>query len=243
MLRGEFEQKVVGLVVERRTDLHLDFVEQVPPRLPHRIEPPARAQGNADAGGLDDRFQNLPGAGVFAGIDQRVREVPLRLPGQGMVLSQGGDHERDQRIEQTRGIGGLPNYTNAAVWYRKSADQNFPEAQANLASLYARGNGVKKDVAEAINWWRKAGAQGVAWAQFNLGVAYDRGEGVTTNYAEARKWYDLAARQGFADAQYNGSGQWCDCRLYSRNGIIYARQYLDFARNFSPCSKDKDKLR
>ena len=55
-----------------------------------------------------------------------------------------------------KGLGVPPDYTTAASWYRKAADQNVTRAQINLGFLYERGLGVEKDVATALHWYRKA---------------------------------------------------------------------------------------
>jgi TPR repeat protein len=96
-----------------------------------------------------------------------------------------------------QGLGGVAKDEAEAVkWYRKAADLNKPEAQYNLAGMYANGRGVTQDYAEAVKWWRKAAEQGYADAQSCLGVQYGTGEGVPKNYVEAYKWRLLAAAQG-----------------------------------------------
>ena len=48
---------------------------------------------------------------------------------------------------------GLPqDYTQAAIWYRKAAEQGGAEAQFNLGLLFDNGHGVPKDYAEAYFW-------------------------------------------------------------------------------------------
>jgi hypothetical protein len=49
-----------------------------------------------------------------------------------------------------------PNYAEAAVWYRKSAEQGYHPAQTSLGTLYEHGLGVPKDKAIALDWYRKA---------------------------------------------------------------------------------------
>jgi len=99
---------------------------------------------------------------------------------------------------------GVPqDYTKAAKWYRKAAEQGYAPAQSNLGVMYEHGKGVPKDYTKAVEWYRKATEQGIAIAQFNLGVMYDNGKGVPKDYAEALKWYRKAAEQGNASAQYN----------------------------------------
>ena len=43
-----------------------------------------------------------------------------------------------------------PDYSTAAQWYRKAADQGNSRAQINLGSLYERGLGVAKNKATAL---------------------------------------------------------------------------------------------
>jgi TPR repeat protein len=76
------------------------------------------------------------------------------------------------------------------------AENGDVEAQNNLGTCYAKGEGVPKDSAEAVKWFRKVAEQGFAEAQYNLGICYDEGKGVSKDSAEAVKWYRKAAEQG-----------------------------------------------
>ena len=94
------------------------------------------------------------------------------------------------------------NYSEAATWYRKAAEQGHVRAQYELGGLYHIGRGVTKDNQKAFKWYRKAADQGYADAQNGLGYIYQIGLGVTRDYQEAIKWYRKAAEQGHANAQY-----------------------------------------
>ncbi|WP_141698889.1 tetratricopeptide repeat protein, partial [Candidatus Marithrix sp. Canyon 246] len=63
------------------------------------------------------------------------------------------------------GLGVEQNFTEAANWYRKSAEQNNVDAQFNLAAMYKKGEGVEKDITQAIYWLRKAADQGDKYAK------------------------------------------------------------------------------
>ena len=95
----------------------------------------------------------------------------------------------------------LEDREEAAIWYRKSADQGNVESQAHLGMMYGAGIGVKKSDKEAVMWYRKAAEQGHAGTQWLLGVSYDNGKGVKKNHKEAEKWLQLAAKQDHAAAQ------------------------------------------
>ncbi|MDG2286187.1 MAG: tetratricopeptide repeat protein, partial [Alphaproteobacteria bacterium] len=95
------------------------------------------------------------------------------------------------------------DFTEAAKWYRKAAEQGNADAQFNLGVMYYNGDGVTQDYVEAAKWYRKVAEQGDAEAQNKLGFMYRKGEGVTQDYAEAVKWYRKAAEQENVMAQYS----------------------------------------
>jgi TPR repeat protein len=48
---------------------------------------------------------------------------------------------------------GVPrNYTEAAMWYRRAAEQGDSLAQYSLGLLYDKGQGVPQDIVEANKW-------------------------------------------------------------------------------------------
>jgi TPR repeat protein len=48
---------------------------------------------------------------------------------------------------------GVPqNYTEAAMWYRRAAEQGDSLAQYSLGLLYDKGQGVPRDIVEAGKW-------------------------------------------------------------------------------------------
>ncbi|MFW5811089.1 MAG: caspase family protein [Thermodesulfobacteriota bacterium] len=55
-----------------------------------------------------------------------------------------------------KGVGGPPQYGQAAAWFEKAADQGYARAQLNLGFLYEKGLGVPKDQAKALNLYRQA---------------------------------------------------------------------------------------
>ena len=59
-------------------------------------------------------------------------------------------------IETGRGVP--QNYTDAAMWYRRAAEQGDSLAQYSLGLLYDRGFGVPQDIIEAAKWLNLATA-------------------------------------------------------------------------------------
>ena len=102
-----------------------------------------------------------------------------------------------------KGEGLARDYHQAAIWYRKAADQGYVRAFANLGQLYEKGLGVPADNAQAIAWYRKGAERGDAVAQLNLGIFYAEGRGVTRDDQQACVWYRRAAEQELVEAQNN----------------------------------------
>jgi TPR repeat protein len=109
---------------------------------------------------------------------------------------------------------GVPeDYTQAALWWRKAAEQGDAVAEFMLGSLYREGQGVPLDYTQAALWIRKSAAQGNADAEDSLGRLYEKGQGVPQDDAQAIAWFRKAAEQGKDDAQvyvgvlyYSGTG-------------------------------------
>lgn len=62
----------------------------------------------------------------------------------------------------------LDKYTEAAVWWTKSAEQGDMQAQCNLAHLYDVGLGVVRDENKAKQLWRQAAKKGCDKSAENL---------------------------------------------------------------------------
>ena len=91
---------------------------------------------------------------------------------------------------------GVPqDYTQAAEWYRKAAEQGLDNAQYNLGVLYNDGQGVPQDYAEAY-FWLDLGAAGKPPDAEQ--VAKDRDEAashltpadLSREQERARKWFE-----------------------------------------------------
>jgi uncharacterized protein len=97
------------------------------------------------------------------------------------------------RIE---GYGIEQDQKQAAFWYEKAAQQGHPEAEYNLARLYATGQGVPRDQEQALHWVRAAASQGYAPAQARFGLRYANGSGIAQDHRLAYFWLTLAYLHG-----------------------------------------------
>lgn len=55
-----------------------------------------------------------------------------------------------------KGLGTAPDYSMAASWFRKAAEQGDKRAKINLGYLYEQGMGVEQNLGEALNLYREA---------------------------------------------------------------------------------------
>jgi hypothetical protein len=121
--------------------------------------------------------------------------LTLRLPHEECLAR----HSSDRRNFRDDGVP--QDYTEAAEWYRKAAEQGFARGQNALGFIYIHGRGVPQNYAEALTWYRKAADQGLAEAQQDLGVMYAKGNGVPQDYVMAHMWFNLAAARLPASAK------------------------------------------
>jgi len=99
------------------------------------------------------------------------------------------------------GYGMPQDNQQAAYWYQRAAQKGHPEAEFNLARLYAGGHGVKKDEEQAARWVSASATQGYAPAMANLGLRFATGNGVTQNEQRAYFWLTLAFLHGEKSAE------------------------------------------
>ena len=85
----------------------------------------------------------------------------------------------------------------------KKAFSGAPEAQHDLATMYASGKSVAQDYKRAAYWFYKAADGGIANADYNLGVMFQQGMGVRKDVNKALGWYEKAAQLGHPEAMYN----------------------------------------
>lgn len=98
--------------------------------------------------------------------------------------------------------------------FRAAAESGSPAAMYGLGECYARGKGVRQDIAEAAKWYREAAERGHTDAMVWLAEACLVGAIVTQDDAEAGRWFRKAADAGNARAMLK-LGEW-----YLRGEIV-----------------------
>ena len=110
-------------------------------------------------------------------------------------------------------IGIDQDYSQAAEWYEKAAENGMDAAQNNLGIMYYHGVGVGQNYEKAFWWFSKAAERMEQGALSNLGNCYYWGHGVEQDYEKAVKYHHKAACLGYANSQevlgemyYDGKG-------------------------------------
>lgn len=107
------------------------------------------------------------------------------------------------------------------------AFDGVPEAQHDLAAIYAEGRRVRLDYARARAWFTRAAAAGVANAYYNLGVMEQQGLGQPVDLKAAMAHYAHAADLGHPEAMYNLGLFYTSTRGGERNvprGVSYLKK-------------------
>jgi tetratricopeptide (TPR) repeat protein len=116
------------------------------------------------------------------------------------------------------------NFAEAAVWYRKAAEQGIPHAQFNLGVFLLNGIGCKQNEAEAVKWFQAAANQGYVNAIYNLAFMYENGSGCQRDLKLAFELYQSAAKEKEPDSQYKVATLLLDQKLQVQAGLDYRQQ-------------------
>ncbi len=91
-----------------------------------------------------------------------------------------------------KGEGTERDYTTAAMWFKRSARQQFAKAQYNLAYCYMNGRGVPRDYDKASNLLHRSAENNYQRAQQTLADCYAKGILVEQDEGESRRWQERA---------------------------------------------------
>ena len=90
----------------------------------------------------------------------------------------------------------------AAVWFRKAAEQGDADAQYRLGCMYADGDGLPQDTAQAQEWLHKAAEQGAFEAWDRLSVMYNAGQLQPRGREMSRDWLRMVIQRKKAKEYY-----------------------------------------
>ncbi len=94
-------------------------------------------------------------------------------------------------------------YKAAMAEFEPLVTEGYAPAQYQMALIYQKGHGVRKDKQKAFELFSKAAAQNYPDALFDLALLYSEGNGVDKNLKTAFTLTEKAAKKGLASAQFN----------------------------------------
>jgi TPR repeat protein len=83
---------------------------------------------------------------------------------------------------------------------KKAAAKGNSRAQFDLAMMYSKGEGVRKNEQLAFNFFHKAARNNSVEAKFQMGLNFAQGRGVKKQAQLAKYWFKLAAKAGHSTA-------------------------------------------
>jgi TPR repeat protein len=118
-----------------------------------------------------------------------------------MAKAEKGDAEAQFNVGYCymRGAGVPLDEAQAAVWYRKAAEQGKGYAKAEVLIEITR---MTPESVKVFKDFKAKAEKGDAEAQVGLGNCYANGAGVAWDYVQAAQWYRKAADQGHPHAQF-----------------------------------------
>ena len=92
------------------------------------------------------------------------------------------------------GLGVEQDCEAAALWFEKSAVQNYAAAQYSHAKLFCEGRGVERDYRMALQLYEQAAVKGFPYAAWELGKLYRDGIGTRPDDRQASRYFTSAFR-------------------------------------------------
>lgn len=90
----------------------------------------------------------------------------------------------------------------AAEWFKKSADQGFPQSIANLGACYLQGTGVKEDKKKGLELIAKALDSGNPNTRYDIAIWYLEGSnGLERDIAKSAQILEELVKKDFKPAQ------------------------------------------
>jgi len=187
--------------------------ERIIASVPHfsdynRVQTPVRRENN---GGMGVRYANYTPRRF---TNQRYLQVPRNVYRQPIRVVPRVEHKTQinprhiQRVQPQLNANIQPqprrafNPNSRFAQAQRAAQRGNPNAEFDLAMMYAKGDGVEKNPRVAFNLFHRAARKGHLGAKYCMGVNFEKGLGVIKQPELARYWYRMAAKEGHQQAKY-----------------------------------------
>ncbi|MCB9993074.1 MAG: SEL1-like repeat protein [Hyphomicrobiaceae bacterium] len=197
---------LLGLTVVAVSLLALNLISQrlaAPAPQPVAVaEPPAASENvdtNADpmpVGAIDGDQLSAPEADV-----RMIDPAPLlNMPA---ALEQASLTPQSMLAAPAMAPLGMPDDSVGPAELRQAAADGNPQAEYEVAAIYAEGRAVQQDMQKAEDWYQRSAEQGFAPAMYLLANMYENGTGVDKDAEQAAYWYERGAELGNRMSMHN----------------------------------------
>ena len=125
---------------------------------------------------------------ISCGSDAPTQKAPPPVTG----VSDPGESIADQALL----LASQGDSVKAAGLFLQAAEQGNRPSQYFLGLMYARGDGVEKDLNKAFAWLEKASMGGHPKAVYHLAEMYVHGEGTNEDHVKAMAWFWVGTTLG-----------------------------------------------
>jgi hypothetical protein len=153
--------------------------------------------------------------------------------GAALVLATGCAGYRNKLADDAMRRG---DYTGAMRLYKSLARRGHADAQFRVATMYALGQGARKNEDEAVLWFRRAARNGDELAQDRLAHYYLDGAGRPETDPDAERWLRMEAETGSADTRYRLGLMYFRGRVVPRSDDEALHWFRQAASNWGPAS-------
>ena len=119
------------------------------------------------------------------------------------AAAQKGSHYAEFEVGRFFRAGYLnpPDYTQAMMWFNRSAAAGYGPPDQMLGAMYEAGEGVPVDLVQARSHYQRAADLGVSGAIQKMGELYRNGRGVPADPVTAYMWFTIGARMGDSESE------------------------------------------
>ena len=126
--------------------------------------------------------------------------------------------------------------SRALEYYRRAAQLGNAEAMVNLAYIYFKGDGARKNYSAAFQWYERAAELHHPEALRNLGIMCYAGQGTTQDIKKAYWWMTRAAKLRYDRAM-------CELADMYHHGAIYKPERAELWYRLSLNSGGDDEIK
>jgi TPR repeat protein len=191
---------------------------------------------------IEDLVPAVSACQIYSGASQGPTAILIRRAESGDAFTQAIVGTMYERGSDPSGVI-RRNPRTAVSWYRRSAAQDNPFGQSQLARVLREGIGVRRNYPEAMSLFRILAEKDDSYAQRMLGTMYNNGEGAARDPVIAANWFTKAAEKGDIIAQFELGRMYANGQGVEKD-LVQAYKWLSVShkQNYAAASQARTEL-